>query len=59
MYLLGEGVGKDAKRSYYWLKLAATQDQDNAGKLLAKVSRDLGDDTRAALDKEAAAFRPK
>lgn len=57
--MLGEGVKKDPARSYYWLSLAVAQNQENAGKLLSKVSGQVDSAARATLDKEVESFRPK
>ncbi len=59
MIFLGEGVAKDAAKSFFWLTLALAQDSKKAGALLRKVSGELSSDQITEANRAARAFRPK
>jgi uncharacterized protein len=59
LHLLGKGVSKDSSQAYYWLTLAASQDQAAAKKLITKAEDNLSPEKIEIAKKRAMQFRPK
>jgi len=59
MYAMGEGVKKDPVTAYFWLTLAATEEQEAAQVYLSDLERSLSSAQIEQANSRVKAFRPK